>query len=310
MMLLKNILTRVSTSTSIPEAEINNLCFDSREAKAGSLFFAIPGTKFDGHDFLNQIKEQGCVYAIVDRPISIEGLTCIQVKSTSEALAFAAHTFYDEPSKDVKLIGITGTNGKTTTTTLLHYLFQGLGYKCGLLSTVVNKIGNTELASTHTTPDPLSLAKLMADMRDEGCSHVFMEVSSHALHQNRTAALDFDVAGFTNISHDHLDYHPTFKEYIDVKKTLFDNLSKDAHAIVNIDDKNGMVMLQNCKAEKHTYALKTPSDFKGKIIENSPTGLMMTINETEFWSLIDWRFQWLQLAYSIWNRNHSRRRKN
>ncbi len=283
-MQLNDILSKVNISSTLPNVEVKHLCFDSREAKAGSLFFAIPGTKFDGHDFLEQVAKQGCTLAVVDRDVEIEGLTCIKVSSTSEALAFAAHSFYGEPSKGVQLIGITGTNGKTTTTTLMHALFQGLGYKCGLLSTVVNKIGTEELASTHTTPDALSLAKLMADMRDQGCSMVFMEVSSHAIHQNRTAALDFDVAGFTNITHDHLDYHKTFKEYIDVKKTLFDQLSKNASALVNIDDKNGRVMLQNTKASQHTFALKTPADFKGKIIENSPTGLMMTIDDTEFWS--------------------------
>lgn len=286
MMNLTDILQDVNTNSSLPELELEGLCFDSREAKAGMVFFAIPGTRADGHDFLEQVAQAGCQVAIVEKEVEVKGLNCILVESSAEALAHAAHNFYDKPSEEVELIGITGTNGKTTTTTLLHQLFQALGEKCGLISTVVNKIGNEEIPSTHTTPDALSLAKLIRDMVNAGCTKVFMEVSSHAIDQRRTAALQFDVAGFTNITHDHLDYHNTFKEYLSVKKRLFDDLTKDAHALVNIDDKNGRVMVQNTKAKVHDYALKSPAEFKAKIIENNPSGLHLTIDNTEFWSSI------------------------
>lgn len=284
-MRLSDILYKVESQSNYDgDVELGALCFDSREANADSLFFAIPGTNVDGHDFLAQVAEKGCRYAVVERPVEIDGLTCIQVESASKALAFAAHSFYGEPSEGLKLIGITGTNGKTTTTTLLYNLFQSLGYTCGLISTVVNKIGNKDIPSTHTTPNALALAELLADMKSAGCTHVFMEVSSHALDQNRVAALEFAGAAFTNISHDHLDYHSSFKEYISVKKRLFDGLSKEAFALVNVDDKNGRTMVQNTAASKHEFALKTPCEFKGKILENNPNGLYMTINNVEFWS--------------------------
>jgi UDP-N-acetylmuramoyl-L-alanyl-D-glutamate--2,6-diaminopimelate ligase len=206
------------------------------------------------------------------------------VKDSSEALAKMASNFYDRPSAKLKLVGVTGTNGKTTTTTLLHKLYTKLGYHCGLLSTVVNRIGDREIPSTHTTPDPVSLNALLAEMVADGCSHCFMEVSSHAVHQKRIGGLDFTGAVFTNITHDHLDYHKTFAEYIRVKKSYFDGLNSNAFALTNADDKNGMVMLQNTAAQKHTYALKSPADFKVKVLENQFSGLVLSLNGIEVWT--------------------------
>jgi UDP-N-acetylmuramoyl-L-alanyl-D-glutamate--2,6-diaminopimelate ligase len=203
------------------------------------------------------------------------------VKNTSLALAQLACAFYGNPSKELKLVGVTGTNGKTTTATLLHDLFTALGYKAGLLSTVVNKIEQDPIVSTHTTPDPVSLNALLRQMVNTGCTHCFMEVSSHAIDQQRIGGLHFVAAGFTNITHDHLDYHHTFAEYLKVKKAFFDGLDQTAFALVNADDRNGSVMLQNTKAQKLTYALRTPADFKGKIVENSLSGLVLQINGQE-----------------------------
>ena len=267
------------------EQEINELVFDSRKASAESVFFAIVGSTNNGHDYIQSVYENGCRVFVVQETKSLPtDATIIKVANTSEALGLMACAFYDNPSQDLKLIGITGTNGKTTTTTLLHKLFTELGYKCGLISTVVNKIGTNEIPSTHTTPDPINLNALLSKMVAEGCEYCFMEVSSHAVHQHRITGLEFVGAGFTNITHDHLDYHKTFAEYIRVKKAFFDGLGKEAFALVNSDDKNGMVMLQNTAAKKVTYALKTPADFKGKVIENELTGLIMTINNTEVYS--------------------------
>ena len=267
------------------QQEINELVFDSRKASTESVFFAIVGSTNNGHDYVQSVYENGCRVFVVQESTSLPiDATIIKVANTSEALGLMACAFYDYPSQDLKLVGITGTNGKTTTTTLLHKLFTELGYKCGLISTVVNKIGTTEIQSTHTTPDPINLNALLSKMVAEGCEYCFMEVSSHAVHQHRITGLEFVGAGFTNITHDHLDYHKTFAEYIRVKKAFFDGLGKEAFALVNSDDKNGMVMLQNTAAKKVTYALKTPADFKGKVIENELTGLIMTINNTEVYS--------------------------
>jgi len=267
------------------EQEINELVFDSRKASAESVFFAIIGNTNNGHDYIQSVYENGCRVFVVQESTSLPtDATIIKVANTLESLGLMACAFYDYPSQDLKLVGITGTNGKTTTTTLLHKLFTELGYKCGLISTVVNKIGTTEIQSTHTTPDPINLNALLSKMVAEGCEYCFMEVSSHAVHQHRITGLEFVGAGFTNITHDHLDYHKTFAEYIRVKKVFFDGLGKEAFALVNSDDKNGMVMLQNTAAKKVTYALKTPADFKGKVIENELTGLIMTINNTEVYS--------------------------
>lgn len=264
---------------------ISELVFDSRKAQKGNAFFAIKGSAADGHTFIPKVIEAGCLVIISEEKVSVpEHVTLIVTDNTSKALALAATAFYDNPSEKLKLIGVTGTNGKTTTTTLLFNLYSKLGFHCGLLSTVVNKIGDQNIPSTHTTPDPVSLNALLAQMVEDGCSHCFMEVSSHAIHQHRTTGLSFTGGVFTNITHDHLDYHKTFAEYIKVKKTFFDNLGKDAFALTNVDDKNGMVMLQNTKATKHTYALKSPAEFKAKVMENQFSGLVLNINGTELWT--------------------------
>ena len=222
----------------------------------------------DGHLFIDKAIELGAAAIVCEVLPAVlnDAVTYVQVKNAHQALALLADNFFGNPSRELKLIGITGTNGKTTTTTLLHEIFTQLGYKVGLLSTVVNKIGVTEVPATHTTPNPVALNALLRDMVDQGCSYCFMEVSSHAIHQHRIAGLDFDVAGFTNISHDHLDYHKTFKEYIYAKKMFFDNLKSSAIAIVNEDDSNGLVMVQNSNAIVRTFALKTVADYKVKII--------------------------------------------
>lgn len=287
MSLLLDLLTKVNYNLSQGnlEQEVNELVFDSRKAKQNFVFFAIVGSTNNGHNFISSVYENGCRVFVVQESVNLPAdATVIKVENTSEALGLMACAFYDNPSQDLKLIGITGTNGKTTTTTLLHKLFTELGFKCGLISTVVNKIGTEEIPSTHTTPDPINLNALLAKMVAEGCTYCFMEVSSHAVHQHRITGLEFTGGAFTNITHDHLDYHKTFAEYIRVKKAFFDGLGKEAFALVNSDDKNGMVMLQNTAAKKVTFALKTPADYKGKVIENELTGLIMTINQTEVYS--------------------------
>jgi UDP-N-acetylmuramoyl-L-alanyl-D-glutamate--2,6-diaminopimelate ligase len=267
------------------EQNANDLVFDSRKAVANSVFFAIVGFTNNGHQFVQQAYNQGCRIFVVQEKVKLpEDATIILVPNTSEALGLMACNYYENPSKKLKLIGITGTNGKTTTTTLLFNLFMNLGYKAGLISTVVNKIGDEIIPSTHTTPNPVELNQLLDKMVNAGCEYCFMEVSSHAVHQHRIAGLDYKVAVFTNITHDHLDYHNTFAEYIRVKKAFFDGLSKDSFSLTNADDKNGLVMLQNTSAKKLSFALKTPADFKGKVIENALSGLVMTINNTEVYS--------------------------
>ena len=276
-----NILA-VSGST---DQSVDLLTFDSRTAKENSIFFAIVGSLNDGHDFIQNTIDAGCRILVVSKKIDApENFTVIVVKDTYKALAIMASNFYGEPSKELKLIGITGTNGKTTISTLLYQLFTKLEFQTGLISTVVNKICERDIPTTHTTPDPISLNALLRDMVEEGCSHCFMEVSSHAIHQNRIAGLSFDGGVFTNITHDHLDYHNTFKEYIHVKKAFFDNLPATAFALTNTDDKNGMVMLQNTAAKKITYALKSMADYKAKVLENQFSGLVLNIQNTEIWT--------------------------
>ena len=264
---------------------IDHLTFDSREAKESSAFFAIVGTVSNGHDYISQVIEAGCKTIVVSETVeTINGVTIIRVEDTNEALAIVAHNFYGEPSKALKLIGITGTNGKTTIATLLYQLFSNLEFQTGLISTVVNKICDREIQSTHTTPDPIQLNALLREMVDEGCSHCFMEVSSHAIHQSRIKGLHFSGGVFTNITHDHLDYHKTFKEYIHVKKAFFDQLPNSAFALTNNDDKNGMVMLQNTAARKLTYAMRSMADYKVKVLENQFSGLVLSFNHTEIWT--------------------------
>jgi UDP-N-acetylmuramoyl-L-alanyl-D-glutamate--2,6-diaminopimelate ligase len=264
---------------------IEKLAFDSRAVIPDTLFFAVRGTQNDGHRFIDIAIEKGAT-AIVCEEIpetTHENIAYIQVKDSSEALAFIAATFYDYPSKKLKLLGVTGTNGKTTVATLSFRLFRSLGYKCGLISTVENRIEDTVLPAKMTTPDALTIQELMTEMVAQGCTHCFMEASSHAIVQNRVAGLDFDVAVFTNITHDHLDYHKTFDNYIAAKKKLFDDLPAHATAITNIDDKRGLVMLQNTKAKRMSYALKADADFKARILADSFDGLQLFIENKEVW---------------------------
>jgi UDP-N-acetylmuramoyl-L-alanyl-D-glutamate--2,6-diaminopimelate ligase len=265
--------------------EVKSLTFDSREATVGSVFFAIKGVARDGHDFIPEVCAKGCTAIIAEKEVNVpENVQLIVVDDSHKALAIMAGNFYHEPSTKLKLIGVTGTNGKTTITTLLFNLYTKMEFQCGLISTVVNKICEREIPSTHTTPDPISLNKLLSEMVEEGVSHCFMEVSSHAIHQNRIAGLTFAGGAFTNITHDHLDYHKTFIEYINVKKAFFDNLPKSAFALTNEDDKNGLVMLQNTKAKKRTYSLRSMSDYKAKVLENQFSGLVLNINGKELWT--------------------------
>ena len=287
MKTLKDILSGVtvlSTNGSV-DVNVNAIVFDSRKANEGTAFVAIKGTAVDGHSFIDGVIEKGCAVIIAEHEVKVPAnVTLIVTDNSSKALALMATNFYNNPSEKLKLVGITGTNGKTTTTTLLFNLFMKLGYKSGLLSTVVNKIGSRDIPSTHTTPDPVALNELLNEMVEEGCTHCFMEVSSHAIHQHRISGLIFAGGVFTNITHDHLDYHATFKEYIRVKKSFFDELPSSAFALSNGDDKNGMVMMQNTKASKHTFALKSPADFKVKVLENQFSGLVLNLCGTEVWS--------------------------
>jgi UDP-N-acetylmuramoyl-L-alanyl-D-glutamate--2,6-diaminopimelate ligase len=260
---------------------IDFLCFDSRKASQGALFFAIPGTQVDGHSFLPQVFDQGCSSCVVEvLPENLPAhVTCILVKDAKAAMAEIAHCFFGKPSEKLQLVGITGTNGKTTSVTLLFELFKNLGHRCGLISTVHNKIQDQIIPSTHTTPDALSLNSLLREMLAAGCTHVFMEVSSHAVVQKRIHGLCFKGAIFSNITRDHLDFHETFDAYIKAKKGFFDELGSDAFALTNVDDKRGAVMLQNTKAKKYTYGLLNAADFKAKIISNSIAGLELFIDE-------------------------------
>lgn len=276
--------------------EISSLTFDSRDAKEGSVFFAIVGSINDGHQFIQSAYNSGCRAFVVEQKVNLPSdATLINVSKTDTTLAEVSCEFYHNPSKELKLVGITGTNGKTTTTTLLYDLFTSLGYTSGLISTVVNKIGSKTSPSTHTTPDPIRLNALLREMVDQGCSYCFMEVSSHAIHQQRIHGITYAGAVFTNITHDHLDYHKTFAEYIRVKKQFFDGLAQDSFSLINGDDRNGSVMLQNTKAEKRSFALKSPSDFKGKVLENEISGLTLTINGVELCSRLVGEFNALNL---------------
>jgi UDP-N-acetylmuramoyl-L-alanyl-D-glutamate--2,6-diaminopimelate ligase len=290
-LILQDILYKVSIRAvkGNTNTGINDLQIDSRKIKAGSCFIAVKGYAADGHAFIERAITNGAAAVVCEvMPQSTsDNVVYVQVGNSAEAAGYMGHNFYGEPSLKVKLVGVTGTNGKTTIATLLWKLFSALGYKCGLISTVQNQIGDAVIPATHTTPDAISVNKLMKQMADAGCDYVFMECSSHAIHQHRIAGLQFAGALFSNITHDHLDYHKTFDEYIRVKKSWFDGLPSSAFAISNMDDKRGMVMLQNTAAKKYYYSLKTIADFKGKILENSLTGLHMMVNEQEvFFRLI------------------------
>ena len=262
---------------------VNDLQIDSRKVTPGSCFIAIKGSSTDGHKFIDTALTNGAAVIICEElPANIkDDVMHVVVADSALAAGIMAHNFYGQPSQKIKLVGVTGTNGKTTVATLLFKLYSALGYKCGLISTVQNQIEDEIIPSTHTTPDAISLNELLAKMVAATCTYIFMEVSSHALDQNRVAGLQFAGGIFTNITHDHLDYHKTFDEYIKAKKKFFDELSSSAFAISNADDRRGAVMLQNTSAKKYFYSLKTMAEFKGKILENSLTGLLMTINEIE-----------------------------
>ena len=278
--LYKVHLKEVHGSTNVI---VNDIQIDSRKVTKGSVFVAIRGEQTDGHKFFDKAIELGAAVIVCETlPKNfVTTITYLQVQNSNEAVAYIAHNFYNEPSQKTKLVGVTGTNGKTTIATVLFKLFTQLGYKCGLISTVQNQIANVVIPSTHTTPDAVSLNELLAKMVDEKCTHVFMEVSSHAIHQHRVTGLHFVGGLFSNITHDHLDYHKTFDEYIKVKKKFFDDLPSTSFAISNIDDKRGTVMLQNTHAKQYYYSLKTVAAFKGKILDNALTGLQMLVNDKE-----------------------------
>ena len=287
MITLKDILYKVSLEKVVGNTAVafRELQFDSRKVGLDDVFVAIKGTQSDGHQFIKKAIDQGAL-AVVCQQIPkeiINGITYLQVQDTQQALAIMASHFYGNPSAELQLVGVTGTNGKTTIATLLYTLFTSAGYKVGLLSTIKVIIGATEHPATHTTPDSLAINKYLRQMVDAGVAYCFMEVSSHGIDQKRTEGLHFAGGIFTNLSHDHLDYHTSFKQYRDVKKTFFDGLPKTAFALTNADDKNGPVMLQNTKARKYTYALKTIADYKAQILENQLQGLLLKINNQELW---------------------------
>jgi UDP-N-acetylmuramoyl-L-alanyl-D-glutamate--2,6-diaminopimelate ligase len=285
MKLLQDILFGVSLREVVGSTQlsIEDIQIDSRKVQKGSVFVAIRGIQADGHEFIATAIQKGAVAIVCEKlPYSLQdGIVFIVVANAQESVAVMAHHFYDNPSTKLKLVGVTGTNGKTTVATLLFKLFKGLGYTCGLISTVENHIGDTIIPATHTTPDPIQLNALLQKMVQAGCTHVFMEVSSHAIHQHRITGLQFVGAAFTNITHDHLDYHKTFEAYLNAKKAFFDDLPSTAFALTNLDDKNGAQMLLDTKAKKLTYALHAPSHYKGKILENQLNGLVLLVNEVE-----------------------------
>ena len=284
---LKNILYKVSIESVIGSTDrsIATLQYDSRKVDRDDVFVAIKGTAFDGHKFISKAIEQGVAVVVSQElPVKlIKGVTYVVVENTNKALAIMASNYYENPSENLKLVGITGTNGKTTIATLLYELFKNAGYKVGLISTVKIMVDTKEYPTTHTTPDSLVINRYLSQMSFEGIEFCFMEVSSHGIHQFRTEGLNFIGGIFTNLSHDHLDYHETFSEYRDVKKSFFDQLPSTAFALVNGDDKNGAVMLQNSKSKQYTYALKSYADFRAQILENQFRGLLLKVNDNEVW---------------------------
>lgn len=287
MIILKDILYKVAIEVvkGSTDIAIHKIDFDSRKIVQNDVFVAIRGTLADGHEYIEKAISLGATVIVCDTfPVEIaNGITYIQVKDTNKALAFIAANYYGNPSRNLKLIGITGTNGKTTIASLLYQLFKKAGFKVGLLSTVKILVDDKEYNATHTTPDSITINRYLKEMNDAGVEYCFMEVSSHGIHQKRTEALHFEGGVFTNLSHDHLDYHPTFADYRDVKKSFFDHLPKTAFALSNIDDKNGLVMLQNTDARKMTYALKTYANYRAQILENQLSGLLLKINDNEVW---------------------------
>lgn len=299
MMILKDILYKVTLNAVVGSTNLSvkHMDFDSRNISEHDVFVAIKGTVSNGHEFIDTAIEQGAIAIVCETlPENIkQGITYVQVESSSKALAIMASNFYQNPSENLKLVGVTGTNGKTTIASLLYQLFKKAGFKVGLLSTVRIMVDNKAYKATHTTPDSLTINKYLKEMNDEGVAYCFMEVSSHGIHQHRTEGLHFQGGIFTNLSHDHLDYHDTFAEYRDVKKTFFDQLPATAFALVNVDDKNGLIMLQNTKAKKYTYALKGYADYRAQILENQLNGLLLKINESEVWTRLIGNFN----AYNV-----------
>ncbi|MCA0151895.1 UDP-N-acetylmuramoyl-L-alanyl-D-glutamate--2,6-diaminopimelate ligase [Winogradskyella vincentii] len=299
MNVLKDILYKVTLNAVVGSTgiDIEKIEFDSRQISSKDVFVAIKGVLSDGHDYITKAIELGAIAIVCEKlPDQLnEGITYVEVANSNQALAFMAANFYEHPSQNLKLVGVTGTNGKTTVSSLLYQLFKKAGYKVGLLSTVKIMVDNKEYKTTHTTPDSLSINKYLKLMNDEGVEYCFMEASSHGIHQSRIEGLSFAGGIFTNLSHDHLDYHKSFAEYRDVKKTFFDLLPKTAFALSNIDDKNGLVMLQNTQAKKFTYALKNYADYRAQILENDFSGLLLKLNDNELWTKLIGDFN----AYNI-----------
>ena len=288
MVKLENLINGIEVISSGGDLnrEIVSVVFDSRKVEKNCLFVAVTGTKVDGHDFIPVAIKGGAAAIICEKIPAVDsgGVTIIRVKSSSEALGISASNFYGNPSSMLKLVGVTGTNGKTTIATLLYRTFRRLGYKCGLFSTVCNYIEEKELPATHTTPDPVQLNMIMREMADSGCDYAFMEVSSHSVDQNRISGLKFAGGIFTNLTHDHLDYHKTFDNYLAAKKRFFDSLLPDAFALANSDDRNGKVMLQNCRAKRYMFSTKGMADFRASIIEQRFEGMGLKMNGTEIWT--------------------------
>lgn len=299
MKVLKDILYKVSLKEIIGATDviISNVQFDSRQVGPGDLFVAVKGFSSDGHDYIDKAISLGATSIVAEHiPEKRKNdVNYIIVEHSDEALGVIASNYFGNPSENLKLIGITGTNGKSTTATLLYRLFTKLGNKVGLISTIENRIGGNVIPSTHTTPDPVSLNALLAKMLEEDCSYAFMEVSSHAVHQRRIAGLEFKGGIFTNLTHDHLDYHKTFSDYIKAKKAFFDDLPESAFALINKDDPNGIVMMQNSKAKKYTYSLSSMADFKAKVIENAISGIQLEIEGNQVFTRLVGKFN----AYNI-----------
>lgn len=287
-------LSAVSGSTGVI---VNTICFDSRKVAKGSVFVAIKGTLTDGHKYIDKAISAGANSIVCEELPEdlINNITYVEVLDANQALAVMASNFYDNPSKNLKLVGVTGTNGKTTVSSLLYQLFKKAGYKVGLLSTIRIMVDNREFSTSHTTPDAMTINQYLSLMNEAGVEFCFMEVSSHGIHQKRTEGLVFEGAIFTNLSHDHLDYHKTFAEYRDTKKKLFDDLPKSAFALTNIDDKNGLVMLQNTAAKKYTYALKSYADYRAQVLENQFNGQLLKIDDNDLWTRLIGHFN----AYNI-----------
>lgn len=299
MKTLKDILYKVTINAVVGSTSVavNKIEFDSRNVKSKDVFVALVGTISDGHNYISKAIKDGAVAVVCQKLPEdlVENITYVEVENSNKALAFMAANYYENPSENLKLVGTTGTNGKTTVSSLLYQLFKKAGYKVGLLSTVKIMVDNTEYKTAHTTPDSLTINKYLQLMNNEGVEFCFMEVSSHGIHQSRTEGLHFTGGIFTNLSHDHLDYHNTFAEYRDVKKAFFDGLPKTAFCLVNTDDKNGLVMMQNTNAKKYTYALKTYADYKAQILENQFGGLLLKLNDNEVWTKLIGNFN----AYNL-----------